>query len=174
MKNVNIFLVAIITFLVSTSAISQTTATYNEVITKKKKGKINTYITEDGESFSVGDNIKLGVAFRNENFDFISQNAGLSYYPLPNSASNSVVTIKRIDVRSRTVIVRTTRPQGFVYGLIIKNFESAILNGEVISNMMTSDKALEELKKWKDKYDLELITKEEYEQKKKELSKHIK
>jgi hypothetical protein len=39
---------------------------------------------------------------------------------------------------------------------------------------MPSNQALQELKKWKDKLDLELITKEEYEAKKTELQQYIK
>ena len=54
------------------------------------------------------------------------------------------------------------------------DFENAILNGEIKSFGMTSDEALAELKKAKDKMDLGLISKEEYETKKSELVKFIK
>lgn len=116
----------------------------------------------------------MGVAFRNDQFDFIQQNAGIAYYPLPNTASNSQVVIKKINISMKTVLVNTTKPQGFVYGLTVINFESAIKNGEIISKIMSSDQALAELKKWKDKLDLGLITEEEYNKKKEELSKYIK
>lgn len=53
-------------------------------------------------------------------------------------------------------------------------FENAIENGEIKSFGMTSDEALSELKKAKDKLDLGLITKEEFDNKKSELSKYIK
>ncbi len=171
---IKIILILTFTFLATLSSFSQILATYNEVLSKQKKGKIDTYITQNGEKFSVGDTITLGVAFRNEIFDFIKQNAGMEYFPLLNTASNSKVRIKKIAIRSKIVIVKTTRPQGLVYGLIVTNFDSAVTNGEIISKIMTSDQALEELKKWKDKLDLELISKEEYQQKKEELSKLIK
>jgi hypothetical protein len=154
--------------------IAQISANYNEVISKQKKGQIDKYITQKGEEFKVGDTITIGVAFRNEQFDFIQQNAGISYYPLQNTASNSKVVIKSMNIKSKIVVVNTTKPQGYVYGLLIVNFESALLNGEVMSKIMSSDEALSELKKCKDKLDLGLISEEEYKKKKEELSKYIK
>lgn len=148
-------------------------ATYEDVISKKVKGRINTYISKSGEEFSVGDTITLGVAFRNEQFDFIQQNAGIAVYPLPNTASGSLVTIKKITIRSKTTLISTTKPQGLVYALLITNVEGALENREIVSRILSSDEALEELKKWKSKLDLDLITSEEYEAKKKELAKYI-
>lgn len=160
--------------LTAIATFAQTSATYDEVISKQKKGQVDKYITQNGEEFKVGDTITLGVAFRNEQFDFIQQNAGIAYYPLPNIASNSQVVIKKINITMKTVLVNTTKPQAFVYGLAVINFESAIKNGEIISKIMSSDQALAELKKWKDKLDLGLITEEEYNKKKEGLSKYIK
>jgi hypothetical protein len=57
-------------------------------------------------------------------------------------------------------------------GLTIE-IEDAIKHGEVLSLGMTSDEALSELKKAKDKLDLGLITEEEYEKIKSELIKYI-
>ena len=45
--------------------------------------------------------------------------------------------------------------------------------GKSKPDQMTSEKALEELKAWKSKLDLELITQDEYNAKKQELSKYI-
>jgi hypothetical protein len=174
MKKANKFLFLVTIMAMNLCSYAQITANYDEVISKQKKGQIDTYITQNGEEFSVGDTLTLGVSFRNEQFDYIQQNAGIEYYPLPNTASNSKVIIKKINIRAKTIIVKTTKPQGFVYGLIIANFDSAITNGEIKSKIMSSDQALEELKKWKDKLDLELISEEEYNQKKAELSKFIK
>jgi len=52
--------------------------------------------------------------------------------------------------------------------------ENAIAAGEIKSIVMTSDEALSELKKAKDKLDLGLITQAEYDSLKVELSKYIK
>ena len=56
----------------------------------------------------------------------------------------------------------------------ILKFESAIEKGEIKSKKMSSDEALTELKRFKDKLDLGLITQKEYDDKKAELSKLIK
>ncbi|MCG2460384.1 hypothetical protein K8352_06465 [Flavobacteriaceae bacterium F89] len=168
-----LYLLNTVLFLVTINISVGQKATYDDVITKKVKGKVDTYISKSGEEFKEGDTITLGSAFRNEQFDYIQQNAGVALYPLPNIASGSVVTIKKISIRSKTTVVATTRPQGYVYGLKIINLEGALGNGEIKSRILSSDEALEELKKWKSKLDLELITPEEYETKKKELAKII-
>ena len=56
----------------------------------------------------------------------------------------------------------------------ILKFESAIANSEIKSKIMSSDDALIELKRYKDKLDLGLITQKEYDEKRTELSKFIK
>ncbi len=160
--------------LLLTSGVFAQTATFEEVSTKKKKGRLETYISKSGESFSVGDEITLGTSFRNENFDYILQNAGISFYPLQNMASGSKVRIKKIKVISKTVQLQLTKPNGYVYGLIVQNFEGALQTGEIKGNQMSSDEALAELKRWKDKLDLEIVTEEEYLSKKEELVKYIK
>ena len=52
--------------------------------------------------------------------------------------------------------------------------ENALASGELKSSIMTSDEALAELKKAKDKLDLDLISNDEYERIKSELKKYIK
>ena len=63
-------------------------------------------------------------------------------------------------------------------GLACTNFEEAIATKEVVvkANLeeMASDAAIQELKKWKEKLDLQIITQEEYDAKKAELMKRIK
>ncbi len=164
----------LLSLILPLSSIGQVAATYNEVVSKSKKGSIDTYTTQSGEFFSVGDTLTLGSAFRNESFDYISQYAVVGTYPLLNTQSGSRVIIKSIRAQSGNVLVITTKPQGLVYGLIINNFEGAINNGEIRSKLITSDQALDMLKKCKDKFDLGLITEEEYNQRKSELAKLIK
>lgn len=149
-------------------------ATYNDVFSKKIKGAITTYVSRDGQTFKVGDTLTLGLSTGNKSYEFIKQNAGLSYEPLPNNASSSQVIIKRMNARFKQLTIVTTKPQGYVFALFVNNFEGALSNGEIKSNIMTSDQALAELKKWKSKLDLEIITQEEYDAKKKELMTFIK
>lgn len=58
-------------------------------------------------------------------------------------------------------------------GLACTNFEEAIAVGEIQTKMKSSDAALQELKRWKEKLDLQIITQEEYDAKKAELMKYI-
>lgn len=53
-------------------------------------------------------------------------------------------------------------------------FENALSNGEVKGFGLSSDDALAQLKKGKDKLDLGLITQEEYDKLKADLTKYIK
>lgn len=169
-------LIFILFLFLSLGVNSQITATSTEILSKVKKGNIDIYITDKGDSIKVGDTITIGVAFRNEQYDYIKQNAGVQLYPLTNIASGSKVVIKDLQATMKVLTMRTTRPQGYVYGLYVVNVQSAIDNGElrVNSNLMTSDEALSELKRAKDKLDLGLITQEEFDKIKQELSKLIK
>lgn len=160
MKKVQLIMMVLFALVTTISFGQNNNATYEEVITKKKKGKLESYTTKNGETFNIGDTLILGVAFRNEQFDYIQQNAGIATYPLPNSASGSLIVIKSIRAISKTIQIKTTSPQGFVYPLWVINFEGAINNGEINSGIMTSDEALSQLKKEKDKLDLGLITQE--------------
>jgi hypothetical protein len=61
-----------------------------------------------------------------------------------------------------------------IIGTYVIIVEDGISVGEIKSNGMTSDKAMVELKKAKDKLDLGVITQEEYDKIKIELLKYIK
>lgn len=153
--------------------IAQTTATFEDVSTKKTKGNLDGYIAKNGQLFKVGDIITLGNPVNGGDFQFVFQFTGLSYEPVFNNAINHQVQIKRIKATKKKAFLYTTKPDGYVYGLMI-NTELAISQGELQTSILSSDQALEELKKWKDKLDLELINQVEYDSKKAELLKYIK
>jgi len=165
------FISALLVFPMIVSA--QKLANYNDVLNKKVLGHITTYTSKSEEKFTIGDSITLGSPFRNDYFDYIKQNGGLELFPLPSTASGSRVVIKRMISRSKFLRVVTTSANGFVYELEIYNLEGALQNGEIVSSKLSSDEALAELKRWKDKLDLGLITESEYELKKAELAKLI-
>ena len=48
MKSIKLMLISIFAVLMPMSSFSQKPATYNEVISKQKKGKIDKYITQNG------------------------------------------------------------------------------------------------------------------------------
>jgi len=150
------------------------TATYDDVINKKVKGKINTYISKSGEVFNVGDTITLGASVANVNYTTLFQNAITSTYPLQNRYSGSICRIKSMRSTAKVVPTRFTKPQGCGFAILSINLQVSIDLGEIQSELITSDQALTELKKCKDKLDLGLITQDEFNKKKEELSKYIK
>jgi len=145
--------------------------TFDE-IQEIKKGKTKSYITSKGETFSVGQTIKLGFAFRNEQYDYIIQSplGGMAVYPLSNIAAGSEVKIKKISWRKKLTRVMTTKPDGMVYTLAIINLEGALQAGEIISSIISRKEAIEKLKEAKDLLDLDLMTKDEYNSLKIELT----
>ena len=59
-------------------------------------------------------------------------------------------------------------------GMIQIAYEQAVAFGEIVSDVMSSDQALAELRKQKDKLDLEIISQAEYDSIKAVLIKYIK
>lgn len=162
MKQIVLFLIPLFSFGYTFSQNITPSATYQDAKTKKVKGLVNTYITESGESFSVGDTITLGPAFADgKNYSLVFQN-GVDLHPLPNTVVGEEVVIKKIKIQMKTAIVFTTRIPPLVYGLRIP-IENALKKKEVKSSIMSSDEALAKLKKAKDKLDLGLISQSEFD-----------
>lgn len=147
--------------------------------TKRPKGIFESYESKDGSIYKVGDTIVIGTPSVLKSFAFIYEGSTLLGYTSANIAlSGNNSEIKRI-------LATGTRRSGFSVQLVCKDalgvggnirvdLENAIKSGEVKSFGMTSDEALAELKKAKDKLDLGLISEEEYEKIKAELIKYIK
>jgi hypothetical protein len=142
----------------------------------KLKGSIvyDEYLSKDGYLYKVGDAIKINKPVTGDKFSFISDR-------FSQIQASSMMIGK--DMVIKNIIVIGFKNTGYELCMTITNtttadhilkFESAINFGEIISKGMTSDEALSELKKAKDKLDLGLILKEDYELKKKELTKFIK
>lgn len=152
---------------------------YTDLATTTTRGDYTSYVGSDGGIYKVGDRIKIGVPSSNKTFAFITEGDGLliPITPLLASASGTETEIKKIYVagNKRTGYSVTMRTKG-VTGLsnYTIQFENAISTGEIKGSGMTSDEALTELKKAKDKLDLGLITQEEYDKIKAELTPFIK
>lgn len=140
--------------------------------------KYSSYTTQNGTIFKVGDKLKIGVPSSNKTFAYIMQGDGIlsPYIPAQIGYSGSECEIKKIYIGG-------TKKIGYYTGIILKsgmikltiyNVEMAIETGELKSNGYTSDEALSELKKSKDKLDLNVITQYEYDSIKGVLVKYIK
>jgi hypothetical protein len=169
-----LLMLPVMAFSQEESIVEPILATYDDVITKKIKGDITSYTTQSGETFSVGDTITLGPPFSPNQYSFMNQNAVIQAYPLRPDAAGSKIRIKSMNAIAKKLQVMCTHASGYTYQTFIINFELAYQNGEIKPNKMTSDEALSELKKCKDKLDLGLITQEEFDAKKAELAKIIK
>lgn len=142
----------------------------------KLKGAIlyDEYISKDGSLYKVGDTIRINKPLSIDKFSFISDR--FSQVPATSKIIGNIFIIKNI-------IVTGFKNTGYELCMTINNpttsdqilkFENAIENGEIKSRIMSSDDALIELKRYKDKLDLGLITQKEYDEKRTQLSKLIK
>jgi|ERR1035437_8015056 hypothetical protein len=145
----------------------------------RPKGEFTSYVSKDGSVYKIGDKIKIGVPSSNKTFAFISEGDGIliPMTPLTARSSGQETAIKRmlIEGSKRTgfyVLIRSKGLTGLANYSI--QLENAIETGEVKSFGMTSDEALSELKKSKDKLELGIITQAKYDSLKIEYSKFIK
>jgi hypothetical protein len=144
-----------------------------------QRGEFTSYLGSDGAVYKIGDRIKIGVPSSNKTFAFITEGDGF-IIPITNlyaSSSGTETEIKKIFVMGNkragySVSFRTKGLTGLSNYTI--QFENALSTGEVKGFGFSSDDALAQLKKGKDKLDLGLITQEEFDKLKAELTKYIK
>jgi hypothetical protein len=160
-------LLSLLLITISISGFTQT-INFNDLATISGRGEYTSYISKEGTLYKIGDKIKIGFPSSNKTFAFISKCD-------VNASGNDteivkiyVVGIKRIGY---SVSFRTKGTTGLSnYSVSIEN---AIATKEIKSNGISSDDALIELKKSKDKLDLGIFTQEQYDTKKTELIKYI-
>lgn len=177
MKNVKVMMMTLMMCLMTMNSFGQEVK-YSELSTTKR-GKYTSYVASDGGVYRIGDRIKIGFPSSNKTFAFITEGDGY-LIPITNATAKSSgyeVEIKEILVggTKRTGIFVYFRTKGFtVLTNYLINFENALATGEVKGFGMTSDEALSELKKAKDKLEFGLMTQEEFDKLKEDLSKYIK
>ncbi len=165
--------------LISCSAFSQTIK-YSDLNTgHRPKGTFKTYVDKNGDSYSVGDTLKIwkpsGVDGK---FVYITRIDIIGDVTAAGpAASNTNAIIKKIRVegtkRAGYKVFFQTKGSTAIDNYFF-NIEDAIASKEIRSKGMTSDEALSELKKEKEKLDLGLISQEEYNKVKAKLIKYIK
>jgi hypothetical protein len=145
--------------------------------TSKNINGILEYTASDGSVWKVGERLTLGTATGANVFTYVTMGDGIISPVMPANANwgGQEAEIKKIRLSG-------TKRQGYTLWVTCKgplqpihlNIEKAIEVGEVVTDGYTSDQALEELKRAKDKLDLGLITQEEFDKIKLELSQYIK
>lgn len=150
---------------------------FSEMNNVKERGKCTSYEGSDGYVYKVGDKITIGVPSSNKTFAFIDLSSGLSVEPLYAKSSGDEVEIKKIYIAGtqRTGYYASFETKGMtVFHHYFIKVEKALDTGELKPNGVSSDVALSELKKAKEKLDLGLMSQDDYDKKKEELSKYIK
>ena len=171
-------LIAAFIFSVSASIVSGQEIKFADLATAER-GEFTSYLASDGAVYKIGDRIKIGVPSSNKTFAFITEGDGI-LLPITNLtafSSGTETEIKRIFVygSKRAGYAVSFRTKGYtgVSNYTIQ-FENALAVGEVKGFGLSSDDALDQLKKAKDKLDLGLISQEEFDKLKSELAKYIK
>jgi len=144
--------------------------------TKNVNGIVE-YTASDGSVWKVGERLTLGTASGMNMFTYVSMGDGII-----SSVQQATANWGGQEAEIKKIRLTGTKRRGYTLWVTCKgplqpihlNIEKAIEVGEVVTDGYTSDQALEELKRAKDKLDLGLITQEEFNQIKAELSQYIK
>lgn len=171
----------VLLFLITTSFTSMAqTLSYEDLAAGKAKGTFESYTAKDGSVYTVGDTLLInspsgvnGQFVNIESMDIL----GRRFLVGTNSANTTAVLKKiRVGGSKRAGWKAAFQTQGFSS---IDNYfffiEDAVATGEIaMKGVISSDQAIAELKKAKEKLDLGLISEEEYNVLKAEFAKFIK
>lgn len=175
MKN----LVLLFLFMMSFTSMAQTLS-YQNLATGKAKGTFESYTSKDGNVYKVGDTLLInspsgvnGQFVNIEAMDILGRKLFVGAH-----VANTTAVLKKIRVggSKRAGWKAAFQTQGFSS---IDNYfffiEDAVASGEIaMKGVISSDQAIAELKKAKEKFDLGLISEEEYNALKAEYAVFIK
>lgn len=170
---------------------------------KNMGGNITSYVASNGVTYTVGSTITFGYPTNGKYYLYFKDVTGGILNALAEDENESrsdrraneeaaervenraggVATIKKIQCLPIDGFNKKTSGCKIYLvlnrgGLACTNFEEALATNEIIIKAnqedLDSEAAMQELKKWKEKLDLQIITQEEYDAKKAELMKKIK
>lgn len=171
MKLIKILLILILIFS-GFQTIAQTLK-FSDIGKEKPKGKISQYIASDGTIFNIGDTLIIGKGTGiNGSYVHLYE----SHYRANANRINMKIIPQTFDVigsKSSGWKIKIYTKANWSEGPFHFFIEDIIGSGEIRLPGLSNDEALAELKRFKEKVDLELITQEEYDQKKAELMKYI-
>lgn len=148
---------------------------------KRPSGTFTSYVSKDGAVYNIGDELRIGTPSSNKSFAYISEGDILNALngrppeqaTMRASGQKTEITKFWIGGNKRTGFEVLVRSKAAALKYTIK-LEMAIETGEIKSFGMTSDEALAELKKDKDKLELGLMTQQKYDSLKVVLANYIK
>jgi hypothetical protein len=151
------------------------------------KAQLTEITAVDGVKYKIGDKLKMGQpvdaspSFRHIYMAFGDKLSDMKECKTPALDSIQIISMKeKSDVKGEYVVISRMDVTSKMFFSFRIAFNKAIETGEIVSKNSnyfvapTSEKSLEQLKKAKEKLDLGLITKAEYDKKVIELKKYIK
>lgn len=184
MKKLQLSILLLVFFSLVSSISKAQELKYSDLATTKfspyKNHYFQSYESKDGAIYKIADRLKIGKPSTNKTFAYILDDNPLAPSDerhLGVSSSDDETEIKKIYVTGNkrtgySVYFRTKGYNGL--STFIIDIENAISSNEIKSFGMSSDEALNNLKRAKDKLDLGLITQAKYDSIKVDLVKFIK
>lgn len=150
---------------------------------RDKNGRYDSYTSKNGHTYHREDKLTFGVTSDGKTYRYMWERvnalhalAGVMPTPISGKWAGKTGVIKNIIVTGNKKTgheVTIVLAVGGASRIEVRPFEMALESGEIVQLGMTKERALKELKEAKDMLDLGLITKEQFEAKKAELSPYI-
>lgn len=164
-------LLAILVLFVTNISFAQI-AEYNKL--SKNNQSFNEYKSKNGDIIKVGDSLMIGKAMDPDGFRYISQGGGRMHA----THGGKPFVIHKIKSYGKEKSGFTIWISFKGYGLlpVDVDYENALAAGEIVNRTgtLTRQQAIDKLKESKELLDLEVITQEEYDAIREEVSKTIK
>lgn len=145
------------------------TAEYRKITESGKK--YEEYITKNGDHLKVGDTLQIGIATGVNQFTYISQGEGANMHPTHSGKKVKITKIYSAG-RKNSGYKIFINFKGFGLLPVYVDYETALEVGEIVNpkGRLTREQAINKLKENKELLDLEIITQEEYNKLKEELT----
>ena len=151
---------------------------------RNQNGQYDAYISKDGHTYKREDKLTFGVTSDGKTYRYMWERVNAMHFladvptlPISGQWAGKTGVIKHIFVRGNKKnghdVLVILAVGGLRSRIEVRPFEMALESGEIVSKGFTKESALKALKEAKDMLDLGLITNEQYEAKKAELSKYI-
>lgn len=150
---------------------------------RAQNGEYDAYLAKDGHLYKKNDKLTFGITSNGKTYAYMWERENALHFlanvptlPISGKWAGKTGVIKHIYIRGNKKKghdVLVILAVGDASRIEVRPFEMALQSGEIISQGKTKEMALKELKEAKDMLDLGLITKEQFEAKKSELSPYI-
>ena len=146
----------------------------NGLTSKPKASELKKYIASNGEVFEIGGNVNFNEPSGKSNtYQYITKQVLTEVYPVDTYSNNEEVKILKFRIvgtkRSGFKVFLITNSKDGAWRYIVDTEQSLIAN-EIKSNILSREEAIAKLKEAKDLLDLEMMSQEDYDKIKAELT----